>query len=122
MRNIFLFLLLISGISFAQSKTDCTRLKNCKLESFELDDESVMIIKNNDLSQIYDDGNFIKSKINWISECEAEITISEVSIPDFPLKVGEKMNLKFAKIENDVVDFSVVIQGQKHSSKFKIIK
>lgn len=121
MKNIFLLLLLISGASFSQSK-DCSRLKNCKLQSLVVEDTSYIVIKNNEYSQIYDDGSFIKSKINWISNCEAEIIISEVSIPDFPLAIGEKLKLKVDKITGDVAEFSVTMQGETYNSKFKIIK
>jgi len=121
MKNIFLFLLMISSLSFAQTK-DCSRLKNCKLESLLAEDKSYIIIKNNEYSQIYDDGNFVKATINWIANCEAEITISEVSIPDFSLNTGEKLNLKIDKITGDIAECSVKMQGETYNSKFKITK
>lgn len=120
MKNIFLLLLLISGVSFAQSK-DCSRLKNCRLESLVDEDTSYTLIKNTEYSQFYDDGNFIKAKITWIANCQAEITISEVSIPDFPLAVGEKLILKIDKIAGDIADFAVTMKGDVYNSKFKII-
>lgn len=117
---LFLLLLLISSATFAQSKTDCSVLKRCRLKSLITEDTSTIIIDNDQYTQLYDDGNFIKSKIIWIAECEAEITISEITIDGFPLDIGEKLKLKVDKIKDNIADFTITMQGELYTSKFKI--
>jgi len=117
---LFLLFLIISSATFAQSKTDCSGLKKCRLKSLIAEDTSTIIIDNEQYTQLYDDGNFIKSKINWIADCEAEITISEITIDGFPLDIGEKLKLKVDTIKDNIADFTITMQGELYASKFKI--
>ena len=117
---LFLLFLLISSATFAQSKTDCSVLKRCQLKSLNSDDTSTIIVDNEQYTQLYDDGNFVKSTISWIADCEAEIIISEITIDGFPLDIGEKLKLKVNKITNNIADFTITMQGELYTSKFKI--
>ncbi|MFN6944587.1 MAG: hypothetical protein ACK4ND_06545 [Cytophagaceae bacterium] len=64
----------------------------------------------------------IKSTIKWINECEYEATLVEATIPDFPFKPGEVMNVKITKVEDKDIFYTSVVNGESWSGKFKKIK
>jgi len=37
---------------------------------------------------------YIKSKLRWVSDCEYNMIIKKVTIPDFPYGKGDLMNIK----------------------------
>ena len=42
---------------------------------------------------------YIKSKIKWVNDCEYNMTMTEITIPNFPFKPGDVMNVVIDKIK-----------------------
>lgn len=123
---MILILLLPATISVAQSNKDinCRILKNIKLKYVDGPDTTAyVVIKGKKHVEYLVDGKyFIKSDLDWISECEYNAKMTEITLPDFPFAAGEVMNVKFEKIENGFVFGTGTVRGYSFPVKFIIIK
>lgn len=121
-----LVVLLPSFSSYSQDKTapDCKFLKHCKLKYADASNQNdYVVINNNKHVEYLENGKYvIKSDLNWINDCEYNATLTEVTVPNFPFKPGEIMQVKYQKIENDKVYGTATVQGQTFEIKFQIIK
>ena len=114
-----------STISFAQNTTfDCKKLKSIKLRYVEnIDKTAYILIKNNKHIEFFEGQKyFIKSDLKWINDCEYIATMTEITVPDFPFKVGESMNVKFEKIAEGFIYGTATVQGNNYPLKFEIVK
>ena len=123
---LLLFLLVITSLNtFSQTheKTNCTVLKDCKLQYFEIDNTTTYIIIKGPKFVEYIDGgkNYIKSDLEWINECEYKATITEITVPNTPYKIGDFMTVKIDRISNKIVYYTATFQGFSFTGKFKII-
>lgn len=114
-----------STLSYSQTteKINCSILKNCKLKYFEIDDNlTYILIKDNKHIEFPNNGkNYIKSNLEWVNECEYNATIIEITVIDSQFKIGDKLNVKFDKIDNGIVYYTANFMGDKLTGKFKII-
>lgn len=123
---LLLVLLLSTTISIAQTsqKFDCKILKDIKLKYADNPDNTAYItIKGNKHIENLQGGKyFIKSDLEWLSDCEYNATMTEITLPDFPFKAGEIMNVKFEKIEDGFIYGTAAVRGNSFPIKFIIIK
>ncbi|WP_337964696.1 hypothetical protein [uncultured Flavobacterium sp.] len=121
-----LILFLTTTISMAQNNQnfDCKILKDVKLKyAHKLDNTDYITIKDNKHVENSEGGKYyIKSDLEWLSDCEYNAKITEINLPNFPFKVGEIMNVKFEKIKNDIIYGTATIRDQTFPMKYKIIK
>jgi hypothetical protein len=121
-----LILFLTTTISIAQSneKFDCKILKNIKLKYADNADNTAYItIKDNKHVENLEGGKYyIKSDLEWLSDCEYNATMTEITLPDFPFKAGEIMNVKFEKIQDGFIYGTAAVRGNSFPIKFIIIK
>ncbi|MBC7587378.1 MAG: hypothetical protein H7178_03380 [Chitinophagaceae bacterium] len=86
------------------------------------DKTAYAVITNKDHVEYYSDGKYyIKSKLKWLNECEYNMTMTKITLPNFPNQPGEVMNVKFEKIENGIVYYSATVKGQTWKGRFEII-
>ena len=124
--SLFLICLLCFITSHSQPKAnDCEILKHCKLKYIDGQDSTCYIIINNTEHVEYYESNkyYIKSKLNWLNDCEYEATIIEISLPNFPFGPGpgEVMHVSFKKIDDKIVSYVATVRGQNVEEKFEII-
>ncbi|TPG41629.1 hypothetical protein [Flavobacterium pectinovorum] len=121
-----LILFLTATISMAQNNQnfDCKILKDIKLKyAHKPDNTDYIIIKDNKHVENLEDGKYyIKSDLEWLSDCEYNATMTEITLPDFPFKAGEIMNVKFEKIKDDTIYGTATVRNQTFPIKFIIIK
>lgn len=127
LQSLSLFILfLITTTSMAQNNQnfDCKILKDIKLKyAHKEGDKDYVTIKGNKHVESLEDGKyFIKSDLEWISDCEYNAKMTEITLPDFPFKVGEIMKVKFEKKENDFIYGTASVRNQTFPIKFIIIK
>ena len=68
-------------------------------------------------------GEFIiKSKLDWVSDCEYNATMTEITLPNFPFKPGDIMNVKVDKIEGTVIYCTMTVQGRSFRGEYKLIE
>ena len=117
MKNNKLFLLFISlclFISFSfksyNVEENCSILHNGTFKYGDSRFTGVIKIKKNKHTEHHNNGKYvIKSDLEWVNECEYNATITKVTVPNFPYKVGDKMNVKIIKVVgNQVYTLSTV--------------
>jgi hypothetical protein len=83
---------------------DCTILKNNSF-MYKLAKKDVMVeFGETKHVELHQDGKYyIKSDVEWISDCEYYLTIQDVTLPDFPFKLGSKLHIKITKVRGDRV-------------------
>lgn len=93
------------------------------MQYFETDDHlTYIIIKGNIHTEYPDNGKaYIKSDLKWVNDCEYNATVKELTVVDSPFKVGDKLNVKFDKIENGIVYYTASFEGDILRGKFKIM-
>lgn len=104
-------------------KVNYFSLKNCKLKYSDIDDNSTYIIIKDNIHTEFPDGgkNYIKSKLEWINDFEYNATVIELTASDLAFKVGDKINVKFDKIDNETLYYTASFEGNIVTGKFKII-
>lgn len=104
-------------------KVNSSLLKNCKLKYFEIDDNSTYIIIKDNIHIEFPNGGkkYIKSKLEWINDFEYSATIIELTVIDSPFKIGDKLNMKFNKIEDETVYYTATFEGKTLTGKLKFI-
>lgn len=121
-----LILFLTTTISMAQNNQnfDCKILKDIKLKyARKLDNTDYIVIKDNKHIENLEGGKYyIKSDLEWLSDCEYNATMTEITLPDFPFKVGEIMNVKFETKKDDFIYGTATVRNQTFPIKFLIIK
>ncbi|TPG45356.1 hypothetical protein [Flavobacterium pectinovorum] len=104
-------------------KVNYSSLKNCKLKYSDIDDNSTYIIIKDNIHTEFPNGgkNYIKSKLEWINDFEYNATVIELTASDLSFKVGDKINVKFDKIDNETLYYTASFDGNIVTGKFKII-
>ena len=81
--------------------------------------EVKVVIKGNNHTEYHNNGKYIiKSKLDWVSDCEYNMTMKKVTIPNFPFKVGDVMNVKIDKVEENNIYYTSTVNGQSWNGKF----
>jgi len=60
--------------------------------------------------------------LEWINDCEYNMTMVEITLPDFPFHVGDMMNVKFTSIQDSIATCIATVKGQILNGAFKIIQ
>jgi hypothetical protein len=125
-KSIILFLVLLSNsVSYSQAQK-CNILKNCKLKYADIFPGNILtniLIKNDKhIEYSEDEKYFIKSNLVWVNECEYNATITEYNVVNYPFKIGDTMNVKFDKFENDIVYYIAVYKEKEIKGKMIILK
>ncbi|MCY1556021.1 hypothetical protein D9M68_927300 [compost metagenome] len=106
-------LLLTAAAAFAQTEKplSCKTLRHSKLVAVDEEDEYryVLIRGKKHIEYFGDKKRYIKSNIKWISDCSFKATMTECTVPDFPLKVGAVMLVQFDEYKKGVWHGKVTI-------------
>lgn len=79
--------------------------------------------KGNNHTELHNNGkHFIKSDIEWISDCKYYLTVKETNFPDFPFKTGTKILVEITKTNGDNVYYKSSINNQNWEGKLTKIK
>ena len=120
-----LLFLIANFCSSAQIKSnDCYRLKHIKLHYLDSQstDSYVEIDDNMHTEYFNDKGSYIKSKLVWVNDCEYNAKIIEINIPGDPFKIGDELNVKIVKIENNIIDMVCKFKGEILKAQYEIIE
>ena len=113
----------ISSIGQLNSPKDCSILKKYKLQYLSIDDTSAYILLASDSAvEYHNHGKYqIVSRLNWTNDCEYDMILSSVTIPDFPYRSGDVMHVAIEKIDHDIVYYISTVNGQSWEGKLKIV-
>jgi len=123
--TLVLSLFITHSLIYSQSEnqTDCSFLKNSKMLNISIPNGGYVIINDSIHTEYVDDGKYyIKSKLEWINDCEYNATVTEFTWPGFNFPIGEILNSKIVKIQNDTLYFELSVRDFKMETKYKRIK
>ena len=119
----YLFLIFFFGLStLCFSQPDCKFLKDCELKYADGNTGTIVINGNKHVESLEGGKYFIKSDLVWISDCEYNATMTEITLPDFPFKPGEVMNVKFEKIDGTHISGTGSVRGKKFPIAFTRVR
>jgi len=125
MKNIKIFILFAFSavlLSFTSEK-DCSILKNSNFTYKNGGKEVFVVFKKNKHIEYHDKKKYyIKSDIEWISDCEYYLTIEEATIPKFPFDPGTKLHIKVDKVSGKNVYYTCTLRGRSWEGKLKKTK
>jgi len=113
----YLFLGIIF-ILFSFTGPDCGILKNGKF-TYKNGKKIVYVEFNGNKHVEYHDDReyFIKSTIEWISDCEYYLTINESTLPNFPFKMGSKLHIQITKVRGVKVYYKSTLNKRSWEGK-----
>lgn len=117
---IFSLLVFTSG---SDSNTNCLILHEGTFTYGNVGNEVKVVIKGEDHTEYHNNGKYIiKSKLIWVSDCEYNMTMTEVTIPNFPYGIGDVMNVKIDKVKGNEIYYTSTVKGQSWKGKFTKIE
>lgn len=115
MRKFYKLLMLFSItllMSFSSSK-DCGILKDNTFTYRNSKKEVIVVFKDNKHVEYHNNQEyFIKSDIEWVSNCEYYLIIKESTLPNFPFKMGTKMHIVVNKVRGKKVYYTSSLGGR----------
>ena len=65
---------------------------------------------------------YIKSNVEWISDCEYYLIIEDVTLPDFPFELGSKLHIKITKVRGNRVYYKSTMGDRSWEGKMTKIE
>lgn len=97
---------------------DCEILHEGTFKYGNTDDEIKVVIDGKDHTEYHNGGKYIiKSKLEWVNDCEYNMTMTKVTIPDFPYGKGDIMNVKVIEVRGNEITYTSTIEGQSWNGK-----
>jgi len=120
---IILGLLAITNLTYAQSIENCNILHEGNFTYGTADDLIKVNIKGEKHIEYHNNGTYyIKSKLDWVSDCEYNVTMKKVTIPNFPFGKGDVMNVKINKVDGNKIHYTSTVNEQSWDGVFTKIK
>lgn len=124
---LFILLLTLPGVTaFGQDIKNggCRILKNGKFKYIGGEDTTAyVVIHNHSHIEYYNmEKYYIKSKLDWVNDCEYNMTMTKITLPEFPYHPGDIMNVKVNRIANDTVYYTSTVNGSQWTGRFLIMK
>lgn len=110
--------LLFFTFTLMNVEQDCSVLKNNSF-TYKLSKEDVLVeFKENKHVEYHQDKKYyIKSNVEWVSDCEYYLVIQDVTLPDFPFKLGSKLHIKVTKVKGNRVYYKSSMGGRTWEGK-----
>lgn len=125
MKIFLLFIVsLLSVSSFAQKKSPCDTMRAGTFKYIGGDDTTAVVVIDGDKHMEFHNNSayHIASDIKWINNCTFELTMTEITIPNFPFGPGDKMKVEIQKVNGDLINFRATVNGQSWGGLFQKIR
>jgi hypothetical protein len=118
---IALILLVFSLPSFAQKAKDCKIMKAGTFKYVGIEDTTaVVVIDSVKHIEFHQSSTYhIESDLKWINDCTFELTMTEITIPNFPFGPGTKMKVVIQKVKDDRIFFRATVNGKSWEGQFQ---
>lgn len=121
--SVICFSFLTFNMTYAQSSENCQTLHRGVFTYGEADDLVKVNIKGRKQIEYHDNGKYyIKSKIKWVNDCEYNMTMKKITIPDFPFGKGDVMNVKINKVDGNKIYYTSTVNGESWDGVFTKIE
>lgn len=110
--------LLFFTFTIMNVEQDCSVLKNNSF-TYKLSKDDVLVeFKENKHVEYHQDKKYyIKSNVEWVSDCEYYLVIQDVTLPDFPFKLGSKLHIKVTKVKGKRIYYKSSMGGRTWEGK-----
>tara|TARA_R110001632_G_scaffold107700_5_gene217413 strand:- start:2190 stop:2567 length:378 start_codon:yes stop_codon:yes gene_type:complete len=114
----FLVVAIFLVFSFVVDAQECTILKNNSF-TYKLAKKEVLVEFTDNEYIEYHQGKkyYIKSTIEWISDCEYYLEIQETTLPNLPFQKGSKLHTVITKVKKNKVYYTSSIAGKTWKGK-----
>ncbi len=119
--GIIALILMTLTTTYAQSENNCNQLHRGTFTYGYADDVVKVVFKKKKHIE-YHGKYYIKSKLVWVNDCEYNMTMKKVTIPDFPFGKGDVMNVKINKVEGDKIYYTSTVNGLSFEGMFTKIE
>ncbi len=118
-----LTLSLMAFTSINSNNNNCSILHSGTFIYGKPGNEIKVVIKGKNHIEYHNDGKYvIKSKLDWVNDCEYNMTITKVTIPNFPYGIGDVMNVKIDNVEGNEIFYTSTVKGQSWKGKLTKIE
>lgn len=108
---LILALFLVTSLSLKAQ--DCSAIKNNNFTYKNGGKEILVVIGENDYIEYHNKKkHYIKSDIEWVSDCEYNLIIRESTLPNFPFKMGTVMTVKIDKVRGKKIYYTATLGGR----------
>ena len=124
MKSIYSFLIvLLTFFSLPSTAQECEILKEGSF-TYKLAKKDVLVQfeTNKHVEYHQDKKYYIKSNIEWVSDCEYYLVIQDVTLPNFPFKIGSRLHIKITKVKGNRVYYKSSMAGRTWEGKMTKIK
>lgn len=109
-------LMSFNGENCFMIKNNVFTYRNAKKDVFVVFDENKHTEYHNDKEY------YIKSDIEWVSDCEYYLIIRESTLPNFPFKMGTKMHIVVSKVRGKKVYYTSSLGGRSWEGRMTQVK
>lgn len=118
LRCLLLLATFIPGFGFAQSN-DCKIMHEGRFRYMADDEEVIVVIQDSVMTEYHRGGKYtIKTKIEWVNDCEYNITVLKVTVPAFSLGTGDQVNVKINRVEGKEIFYTLTVKAVSWQGKF----
>ena len=112
-KSFMLLLLYLCLTAFISDDNPCKIMLKGKFIYGNSNEIIQVIIDGSKQTEYHNNGKYyIRSKIKWLNDCEYNMTMTAITIPDFPYGVGDKMNIKINKVVGREIHYTSTIKGK----------
>ena len=123
MKTITILFFLFWNLSEAQeniflepdNEPNCKIMKNGKFAStIYSPKEYYMIVKDGIQTEYIENGQYVKSKMDFLNDCEYKSTIIEVTIPNYHIKAGDFLITKILQTQCEYIKVKSIMLNKEH--------
>ncbi len=114
MKKLYFLIAFAGAVVLSSSKLDdCNILKNNAFK-YKVGSKDVLVQFGEDEYIEYHENKkyYIKSDIEWLTECEYKLIIQESTLPNFPFKTGTTMRIKIDRVKGKKVYYTAKLGGR----------
>lgn len=112
-------LIVLIGIFGFKPPDDCKIMREGKFTYTAGEEIITVTIKDSTHTEYHNEGKyFIKSKIDWVNDCEFNLTITKVTIPAFPFGPGDEVRVMINRVEGKEIFYTLTVKAVSWDGKF----
>ncbi|MEO6252963.1 MAG: hypothetical protein ABIO79_06645 [Ferruginibacter sp.] len=121
--TLVLSLFITTCFSQDNAKDKCGIFKSGKFRYLDSEDPTGYIIINGGKQTEHSEKNdyIIESDISWVSDCSYIMTMTRITIPNFPFQPGDTMKVDITKIKGNIIYYTSTVKGVSWNGRFKKI-
>jgi hypothetical protein len=96
-------------------------MKKGKFIYLDFDDKTryIEMDGNHQIEKSENNPYVIESSVEWVNDCTYIMTMTRITIPNFPFGPGDKMKVEITKIDGDIISFTSTVNGNLMKGRFK---